>query len=158
MDTNKHKTAAPSNDGATQSLAPPGTPRLKVNGASGAPFEVIHTLEVQWWENAKKEYLSHYSFENVADIQDLDRLLFSELIAYRLGYWITNDGDYDGNAIPEKETREALAKTLTELRLLKKHMGMDRRGRIESQSQSVGEYLQMLKTRAKEFGIHRDEE
>jgi hypothetical protein len=129
---------------------------MMVHGASGAQFEVIHPLEVKWWEQAKKEYLSHYSFENIADIQDLDRLLFSELIAYRYGYWITNDGDYDGNAIPEKETRESLSKTLTELRLLKKHMGMDRRGRIESQSQSVADYLATLKQRAKEFGIHRN--
>lgn len=129
---------------------------LSVQGASGAHFEVIHTLETQWWESAKKEYLSHYSFENIADIQDLDRLLFSELIAYRYGYWLTNDGDYDGNAIPEKETRDALNKTLTELRLLKKHMGLDRRGRIESQSQSVADYLATLKERAKQFGIHRN--
>jgi len=86
----------------------------------------------------------------------LDRLLQSELVAYRWGYWLANEADYDGNPVDEKLVRESLGKTQTELRLLKKHMGMDRRGRIESETQSVADYLTTLKRRAKEFGIHRN--
>jgi hypothetical protein len=154
--TDKKPTPSKNGTAASRRPSPPTPQTFSVEGASGAPFELIHKLEVDWWEGAKKKYLSHYSFDNIADVQDLDRLLFSELLAYRYGYWLANDGDYDNNAIPEKETRDSLNKTLTELRLLKKHMGMDRRGRIESQSQSVADYLSNLKLRAKEFGIHRN--
>jgi len=151
------KTPSQPKSGKTPSRRPPPKAKL-VRGASGAQFEVIHDLEVKWWRTAKKQYLSHYSFENIADIQDLDRLLQSELMAYRWGYWLSNEGDYESNSIDEKQTRESLQKTQTELRLLKKHMGMDRRGRIESQSQSVADYLSTLKRRAKEFGVHRNEQ
>lgn len=141
--------------GITPSRRQPPKPKV-VKGASGSPYEVIHDLEVAWYNEARDKYLAHYSFENIADIQDLDRLLQSELLAYRWGYWLANEADYDNHSIDEKHTRESLQKTQTELRLLKKHMGMDRRGRIESQSQSVADYLSTLKKRAKEFGIHRN--
>jgi hypothetical protein len=152
---NKKKPSSQQKSGTTPSRKPP--PKAKtVIGPSGSPYEVIHDLEVAWYNEASKKYLSHYSFENIADIQDLDRLLQSELLAYRWGFWLANEGDYDGHTVDEKITRESLQKTQTELRLLKKHMGMDRRGRIESQSQSVADYLSTLKRRAKEFGIHRN--
>jgi hypothetical protein len=153
--TNKTKPKSPPKSGTTPSRRPPPKRKI-VKAPSGSPYEVLHDLEVTWWNEAKAKYLAHYSFENIADIQDLDRLLQSELLAYRWGYWIANEGDYDGNSVDEKSTRESLQKTQTELRLLKKHMGMDRRGRIESQSQSVADYLSTLKKRAKEFGIHRN--
>ena len=109
-----------------------------------------------WWANAKSKYLTQYRFDNIADLQDLDRLLQSELLSYRWGYWLANESDYDGAAIDEKWTRDSLGKNQTEIRLLKKHMGMDRKGRIESETQSIADYLSSLKKRAKEFGIHRN--
>ena len=130
--------------------------RRIVKGATENPYEVIHDIELDWWANAKSKYLSQYRFDNIADLQDLDRLLQSELLSYRWGYWLANEADYDGASIDEKQTRDSLGKKETEIRLLKKHMGMDRKGRIESETQSIADYLSTLKKRAKEFGIHRN--
>ena len=127
-----------------------------VVGATKTEFEVLDDIEVKWWERALNGYLDQYKFDNIADLQDLDRLLRSELLSFRWGNWLAREADYDGNVIDEKVVRSSLMEKDRELRLLKKHMGMDRKGRIESESQSTADYLSELKRRAKEFGVHRN--
>ena len=64
--------------------------------------------------------------------------------------------DYEGLQFSEKDIRDHKQKVDTEIRLLKKNMGMDRKGRVESEAESVSEYLRNLLRRAGEFGVHRD--
>ena len=127
-----------------------------VKGATGTEFDVLADIEVKWWIRARDKYLDQYKFDNIADMQDLDRLLQSELLSFRWGNWLAREADYDSNVIDEKIVRTSLMEKDRELRLLKKHMGMDRKGRVESESQSTADYLTELKKRAKEFGIHRN--
>lgn len=135
-----------------------GDPIIKVKGASGAIFDVLTTHEQTWFKNALKKYLSEYSFENIADIQDLDRLLGNELLSYRYAIWLIKGTgvDYDGMQFDETAVRSQKQKLDQEIRLIKKHMGMDRKGRIEDEQQSAAEYIRGLLRRAKEFGVHRD--
>lgn len=127
-----------------------------VKGASGQILEVLVIEEKVWFETNLLKYKNEYQFENIADLQDLDRLLGLELLSYRFTAWMTRGVDYDNLQFPEKDVRDTKQKIDTEIRLLKKHMGMDRKGRVESEQESVGEYLTSLKKRALEFGIHRD--
>jgi len=113
-------------------------------------------IEVKWWIRARDLYLDQYKFDNIADMQDLDRLLQSELLSFRWGNWLAREADYDKNVIDEPVVQKSLMEKDREIRLLKKHMGMDRKGRVESESQSTADYLAELKRRAKEFGVHRN--
>jgi hypothetical protein len=131
---------------------------IKVVGASGVEFEVITDEEKVYWNKALKRYVEQYKFENVADLQDLDRVLVGELLCHRWGSWLIREADYDGRAIDEiadKLYKNKLDQE-REVRLLKEKMGLNRAKRQDSESQAVHEYLATLKRRAKEFGVHRD--
>ncbi len=128
-----------------------------VTGSSGASFSVFGKHEAEWWDHNLKAYLDAYNFENVADLQDLDRLLAMELVSYRYAHWLLKGQDYEGLILTdEKSLRESKDKVDKEIRLLKAHMGMARKARLESEQQSVSDYLKRLLSRAREFGIHRD--
>jgi hypothetical protein len=127
-----------------------------VKGVSGATIEVATNAEKKWFEDCRTRYMDEYRFENVADLQDLDRLLVLELLSYRAGAFLTRGVDYEGLEFDESATRSHKKAVDQEIRLVKKHMGMDRRGRIESDSQSLHDYFANIRRRAEEFGIHRD--
>lgn len=129
---------------------------LFVRGESGTEFEVLTTDEKDYFETNLTKYKSEYRFENVSDLADVDRLLSLELLSYRYTAWLMKGSDYDGLQFSEKDIRDHKQKVDTEIRLLKKNMGMDRKGRVESEAESVSEYLRNLLRRAGEFGVHRD--
>lgn len=135
-----------------------GDPIIKVKGASGAVLDVLTVHEQKWFKEALKKYLAEYSFENIADLQDLDRLLGLELLSYRYTIWLVKGTglDYDEMQYDETAIRAQKQKLDQEIRLIKKHMGMDRKGRIEEEQQSAAEYIRNLLRRAKEMGLHRD--
>jgi hypothetical protein len=129
---------------------------LFVRGESGTEFEVATQDEKDYFEMNLVKYKSEFHFENVSDLQDVDRLLGLELLSYRYTAWLVKGSDYDGLQFSEKDVRDHKQKVDTEIRLLKKNMGMDRKGRVESEAESVSEYLRNLLRRAGEFGVHRD--
>jgi len=131
---------------------------ITVKGASGVELFEIYQQEAEWFEANLKKYLEEYRFDNVSDLQDLDRLLGLELLSYRYAHWMIRGVDYDGLAFDEKSVRDHKDKIDKEIRLIKSHMGMNRKSRVESEQQSVSEYLSELLRRAKEFGIHRDKQ
>lgn len=131
---------------------------LFVRGLSGQELEVANADEKSWFETNLQKYRSEYRFENIADLQDVDRLLGLELLSYRYTAWLMRGVDYDGLQFDEKATRDHKQKIDSEIRLLKKHMGMDRKGRVESEQESVANYIQNLLRRAQEFGIHRNDQ
>jgi hypothetical protein len=127
-----------------------------VEGASGTEFFVLTTEEARWFESALVKYQEQYNFENIADLQDLDRLLSLELLSYRYANWLIRDADYDGNTYDEKAVSANKDKIDKSLIALKAQMGIARKTRVESEQQSVADYLQNLLQRAGEFGVHRD--
>ena len=136
----------------------PAPQKVRVEGASGTEFTVFGDEEQRWFEMNRDRYLEEYKFENIADLQDLDRLLAMELLSYRYASWLIQGSDYDGLQFDEKFVRDHKQKMDQEIRLTKQHMGMNRKARVESEQQSVAEYLSSLLRRAEEFGIHRDEQ
>ena len=131
---------------------------IKVIGASGAEFEVLNDLEKAWWNTNLKRYQDNFKFDNASDLQDLDKVLMGELISYRIGNWLLRDADYDGRSIDEivDKLKRQKGDIDKETRLLKDSLGMNRARRQDSTQQSVADYLENLRLRAKEFGVHRD--
>ncbi len=129
-----------------------------VEGAAGTQYHLLNMEEGRWFEVSLERYNEQYHFENIADLQDLDRLLGLELLSYRYANWLLRESDYDGNPFDDKAVREHKDKVDKEIRGIKQHMGVGRKTRVESESQSVSDYLQDLLGRATEFGIHRDEQ
>lgn len=129
-----------------------------VEGSSGSRFHLLNMEEGRWFELSLDRYMEQYHFDNIADLQDLDRLLGLELLSYRYANWLLREADYDGNPFDDKAIREHKDKLDKEIRGIKQHMGIGRKTRVESESQSVSDYLQDLLGRATEFGIHRDEQ
>ena len=127
-----------------------------VTSAGGTPVEVLNEMEETWFNDRLGEYQSQYLFTNVADLTDLDRLMVMELLSMRYGFWLTRGLDYDDAEFVEKTYSDRKQKLDGEIRQLKKHMGMDRKGRIESESESVAEYIKNLLRRAEQFGVHRN--
>lgn len=132
---------------------------IEVEGVSGARFQVMGQAEADWFESNMTRYLNEYKFENIADLQDLDRLLGLELLSYRYASFLIRGTDYEGSVIDEKSIRDHKDKIDREIRQIKgDHMGMGRKGRMTAEQESAGDYLQDLLRRAREFGVHRDEQ
>lgn len=129
---------------------------LFVRGASGTELEVLTQEEKDYYETNLRKYIEQYRFENISDLQDVDRLLGLELLSYRYTSWLVKGLDYEGLQFAEKEVRDHKQKVDAEIRLLKKGMGMDRKGRVESEQESTAEYLKNLLRRAEQFGVHRN--
>ena len=130
--------------------------KLWVKGAGGMRMEVLNKEEQSFFKDSLKLYMDQYSFENVSDLQDLDRVLGMELLSWRYSQWLMSGLDYDGLVFDEKAVKTHKKDLDVEIRLTKKHMGMDRKGRIADEAESVADYLTKLLRRAKEFGVHRD--
>lgn len=131
---------------------------IAVEGASGAEFHVLTVEEAKWYDDSMNLYTDQFKFENIADLQDLDRLLALELLSYRYVAWLIRESDYDGNQFDDKAVREHKDKVDKEIRGIKAHMGIGRKSRVESEQQSVADYLTNLLARAREFGVHRDDQ
>lgn len=122
---------------------------------SGAPFPVFHE-EVDYIQDRASRYLSENHFTNVSDIQDVDRMLIMELICFRWGTWISRQKDYWGDAVDMDQLQQSLKSHSTELRQLKKQLGIDKLARDRAKGEdSVPAYLNNLLRRAKEFGVNR---
>ncbi len=132
----------------------------QVVGASGALFEVLNEPERDYWNKAREKYLDQYKFENISDLQDMDRVLVGETLSFRWGSWLVREADYDGRSIEEVEDKLKRQKIEMdkETRILKEKMGLNRAHRQDSEQASTADYLQNLLRRAGEFGVHRDEE
>lgn len=131
---------------------------IKVVGPSGAVYDVIHESERDYWETTVTKYLSDYKFTNSSDLQDLDRVVSTELLLYRYQQWTQLEKDYFGESIDVVETNRAYKEKSAELRQIKKSLGIEKVAREKDQGDSVAAYIENLRRRAHEFGIMRNEQ
>ena len=146
-------------EGQSEQSSPlPSDGPITVVGASRATFEVLTEHEQEWFNSNMSKYLEEFLFENVSDLQDLDRLLGLELLSYRYTNWLINGSgfDYEGILIDERAIRAHKKDVDVEIRNMKVSMGMNRKNRVESEQESMADYLRTLLQRAHEFGVHRD--
>jgi hypothetical protein len=129
---------------------------ITVQGASGTEFQVLISEEAVWFDESLKRYNEQYNFDNIADLQDLDRLLSMELLSYRYANWMIRETDYEGSQYDDKAVRDTKDRIDKQILQLKAHLGIGRKNRVESEQQSVSEYMAELLKRAGQFGVHRD--
>lgn len=137
-------------------VVPDADGMVEIKLPSGAVFPV-HAEEVSYVMDRAARYLGENHFTNVSDIQDVDRMLIMELICFRWGTWISRTKDYWGDPVDEDKLQQSLKAHSTELRQLKKQLGIDKVARDRAKGEdSVPAYINNLLRRAKEFGIHRE--
>lgn len=131
---------------------------VSVKLPSGAEF-LVHESERKYFKDRAAKYLSDNDFQNVSDFQDVDRLLILELLCHRWSLWISTQRDYWGDSVDENTLQKSLKDHSTEIRQLKKILGLDRETREKVRGEdSVENYLTRLRQRAKHFGYMRNEQ
>lgn len=124
---------------------------------SGAPFPVLTEDEERYLYDKIDEYRTAFKFENVSDLAELDRVVTLELLIYRMGVWLGRQADYDGNpTFDPKDLRRDLKDASTELRQIKKALGIDKASRDRARGEgSVYQRVETLLQRARAFELHR---
>lgn len=106
-----------------------------------------------------KRYTDDFAFTNVSDLSDLDRVVTLELLHWRWTSWLSRQVDYWDEPIDEKQIASQIKDTETQLKALKTQLGIDKvRRDKETGEGSVADYIDKLLTRARWFGIKRNEE
>lgn len=124
---------------------------------SGAKVVLMTQGEVDYYNEIANRYQEDNKFTNISDLLELDRVLLHELMCYRWGQWMLNGGlDYHNNPVVqlEKNVREYSK----EIRDLKSDLGIDKKTRESSKGTSTAKFIDDLLVRAKQFGVHRDEQ
>lgn len=129
-----------------------------VETPSGATLNLMALEEQAYYSQRKTQYLTHNHFTNVSDLQDVDRLLTLEVMVYRWSVWLTRGFDYVMSRVDEHALKTNIKEYSTEIRLLKQSLGLDKVTRERDKGESVGDYLENLKRRARQFGIHRNKQ
>lgn len=135
---------------------PYGTNLFTVRTPSGSDLHLQTTEESDWYESRRDRYMTDNHFPNVSDLQDLDRLLMFETMNYRWDLWLGQGFDYLYARIDESALATKKKEYSTEIRLIKKSLGIDKEARDKEKGESLADYVENLLLRAKEFGYHRN--
>lgn len=137
---------------------PYGLTLWKVTSPTGSDFHLQTKGEANWYERQRDQYMEHNRFTNVSDLEDLSRLLTLEIMVYRWTTWLTQGFDYLAGRINENELKTNIKDYSTEIRQVKSSLGIDRAQRERDKGENVGDYIATLLDRAREFGVHRNEQ
>lgn len=129
---------------------------VPVKTPSGSMFWV-YDREKKYWEDRVKRYLRDNHFTNVADLQVLDRIVMLELFCWRYGVWQSMQEDYWHDPVDESQLGKQIKEASSEIRLLIQTLGIDKltRDKVKGED-SVSNFIEQLKIRAKEFGVMRE--
>lgn len=126
---------------------------------SGAGQPVMNAEEVAYLTERVRRYQEDNALANMADQQELDRVLVNELLCHRWSVWLGQGHDYAQGDIDEAVLTRDLGNYSVETRQLKKGLGMDKPARDRQKGEgSLPDYMQKLLIRAKAFGIMRNEQ
>lgn len=131
---------------------------VMVTTPSGASIKVLTDGEKDYYESIAQRYMADNIFQNIADYQELDRLLIMELMVFRWSQWLAEERDYENEMVNVDEIRKNIIENSKEIRLVKKALGLDKATRDKENAESIGDYIANLRLRAREFGIMRNEQ
>jgi hypothetical protein len=132
---------------------------IPVSLPSGAVYYVLTSHEEHYLLDKIERYLTDNHFVNVSDVQDIDRMIVFELLIHRWTLWLSKGRDYFNEDINIKQYSEMAHGYSTEVRQLKKSLGVDKSTRDRTRGDdSVAALWDNLARRAKEFGYKRNEE
>lgn len=125
---------------------------------SGAKAHVMTEEERAYVQDRAARYTTEYQFSSVSDLQDVDRVLMMELVEWRYNRFLTHGVDYGGEFIIPDEIQKSILDISKELRQVKKLLGIDKAARERAKGESVNDYLDSLRHRAKQFGVMREQQ
>jgi len=129
-------------------------PDLIVYLPTGSPFPALNHGEADYLTRLIEAY-TEMRFEHISDLAELDRLIQTELLAYRWGTWLGLGEDYEGKKLDPK-LEEKQQKASTEIRQIKAKLGIDKVARDRARGEgSVHQRMTSLLQRAKAFNLHR---
>ncbi len=132
---------------------------FKVKLVSGRIISVLTRAEKDWFESSRDLYLAQTRFTENTDKMDLDRLLSLELMVFRWTNHLAAGVDYEDQAIDEGSLQRDLKLYSDQITKVKESMGLTKKARDDKAKQgNFADYLTELKSRAKEFGLHREEQ
>lgn len=131
---------------------------IEVTTPSGSTFKVLNQAEYDYFTDVSARYLRDNHFTNITDLQDLDRVIQMELMCWRWNQWLSAERDYYGDQIDPEKIQRAINEFAKEIRLTKKAMGIDKNTRDKDKGESVADFIDKLRIRAKEFGVMRNEQ
>ena len=134
---------------------PYGLTMYPVETPSGGDLSLLTSDEADWYCDRRDEYMDQNKFTNQSDLADRDRVLMMETMINRWSTWISRGFDYMQARIDEREVTRNIKEYSQELRQVKKSLGIDKATRDRDQ-ESTADFVQVLLTRAKEFGVHRN--
>lgn len=132
--------------------------QVAVTTPAGASVTVMNQDEADYYNEVATRYQADNKFSNISDILELDRILTMELMCYRWSLWILTGHDYTGRRINPTEVQKSIETYSKEIRGIKKDLGIDKSTRDKGGAESVGEYIENLRVRAREFGITRNKQ
>lgn len=146
----------PSTGPAPQVEAVEPPEQLVAISPSGEPVPILTQIELDFYIDKADRYRENYSFANVSDLLELDRILAFELLIFRFNQWLLRGGvDYDGNVIPKDVLKDSQAIS-KEIREIKTTLGIDKKTREMMKGGSTYNFVSSLTRHGKEFGIHRN--
>lgn len=141
--------------------APPGLTQValhQVTTPTGGTIDVMGAAEAQRYDESLAAY-STVQFTERSDLEDLERVLFMELMCYRWGRWLMAGREYDGTLIGnEGDLRRWINDYATQITKVKESLKLDRRGRESDAAATFHERWTKLADHAKEFGIMREKQ
>lgn len=132
---------------------------IPVELPSGATYYVLTDEEDRYLRDRITRYLSDNHFVNVSDVQDIDKMIVFELLIHRWSMWISKGRDYYDEDINIKQYSDMVKDYSTEVRQLKKALGVDKSTRDRTRGDdSIASLWSNLQRRAAEFGYKRNDE
>ena len=131
---------------------------FQVRQLNGYLLDVQSQEEEDFYGKQVADYQAAFTFTNISDLNDLDRLLTDELQAFRLSRMLASGRDSDGTLLPETylgEIRTSLRGIARDIKSTKDALGMSVLAR-NKEAGTVGSYLDNLRKRAREQGITRE--
>jgi hypothetical protein len=132
---------------------------FEVETVSGETLDVMTEGEQRWYQQTRDSYLEQTAFDAASDLADLDRLLLMELLVHRWSVWIARGSDYEKEEVDASKLQKQIADNTSNVTKLKSAMGLTKAARdAAANAGSVAEYVTSLLSRAKMFGVHREEQ
>jgi hypothetical protein len=132
---------------------------IPVELPSGAVHFVITDGEARYLQDKIERYLKDNHFINISDIQDIDKMVVFELMIHRWTLWLSKGRDYFDEDINVKQYADRVSSYSTEVRQLKKSLGVDKATRDRTKGDdSIPALWANLLRRGKEFGVMRNEQ
>lgn len=131
---------------------------VQVISPSGATVTVMNNEESVFYNQVARRYQEDNMFSNVSDLLELDRIIIMELMCHRWSTWLLEECDYDSRPVDLDGLQKNVESYSKEIRLIKKSLGIDKSTRDKEHGDSISDYIQNLRLRAKEFGYMRNEQ